>query len=74
MSDSHPSVSVAVLTRLFDRPVENQETRARAPLVPNWARLWAGLSNAGRRLLAAVGERAEMGSLVGAGNARKTGQ
>ena len=37
-----------------------------APLVPNWARVWAGVPDAGRRLLAAVGEEARFPSLVAA--------
>jgi glucosyl-3-phosphoglycerate synthase len=35
------------------------------PLVPNWARVWAGMPDAGPRLLAAVGEGAAVG--VGGG-------
>ncbi len=42
-----------------------------APLVPNWARVWAGVPDAGRRLVAAVGEDATMGRLVGAGAAQR---
>ncbi len=36
------------------------------PLVPNWARVWAGMPDAGPRLLAAVGEGAAVG--VGGGS------
>ena len=45
-----------------------------APLVPNWARVWAGVPDAGRRLLAAVADGSETGSLVGAGGTRKAAQ
>ena len=45
-----------------------------APLVPNWARVWAGVPDAGRRLLAAVADGSETGSLVGAGGTRKATQ
>jgi glucosyl-3-phosphoglycerate synthase len=41
-----------------------------APLVPNWARVWAGVPDAGRRLVAAVGADATVGSLVGVGPER----
>jgi glucosyl-3-phosphoglycerate synthase len=41
------------------------------PLVPNWARVWAGVPDAGRRLLAAVGASEGLGNLVGAASARK---
>ncbi len=37
------------------------------PLVPNWARVWAGVPDAGRRLMAAVGAQSAQESLVGAG-------
>jgi hypothetical protein len=46
MSDSHPSVPAAALNRCFHRPGKNLEGCVRAPLVPSWARLWLGLSNA----------------------------
>jgi glucosyl-3-phosphoglycerate synthase len=36
------------------------------PLVPNWARVWAGVPDAGRRLLRAVEEGDARGRLVGA--------
>jgi glucosyl-3-phosphoglycerate synthase len=36
------------------------------PLVPNWARVWAGVPDAGRRLLAAVEESGAPSRLVGA--------
>jgi glucosyl-3-phosphoglycerate synthase len=42
-----------------------------APLVPNWARVWAGVPDAGRRLVAAVGEDARMGSLEGVAAAQR---
>jgi len=45
-----------------------------APLVPNWARVWAGVPDAGRRLVAAVADGSETGSLVGAGGTRKAAQ
>jgi glucosyl-3-phosphoglycerate synthase len=38
-----------------------------APLVPNWARVWAGVPDAGRRLLDAVGESAAPRPLALAG-------
>ena len=38
------------------------------PLVPNWARVWAGMPDAGPRLLAAVGEGAAVG-VAGGGRA-----
>jgi glucosyl-3-phosphoglycerate synthase len=44
-----------------------------APLVPNWARVWAGVPDAGRRLLAAVGENGVMEGRVGASSILKEG-
>jgi glucosyl-3-phosphoglycerate synthase len=42
-----------------------------APLVPNWARVWAGVPDAGRRLLAAVGTSAGVEATAGADGAHK---
>jgi len=44
------------------------------PLVPNWARVWAGLPDAGRRLLAAVGDEVAKHGLVGAGSGAEAGR
>ena len=38
-----------------------------APLVPNWARVWAGVPDASRRILAAVGEIDGVGALAETG-------
>src|SRR5262249_12777765 len=44
-----------------------------APLVPNWARVWAGVPDAGARLLTAVRQGSDCASWSGAGSAQAGG-